>query len=175
MPAISINAAFHVQESPLLSLTHAVHLSSQRPFPFLSVEEVVQQVLKEEGGTTTPPLSALLPRHQISRTLETTATINPCGISCNSATMDPFKNMSNHMVSNSAAAINASDDISTLDPDESVLSLAKGPRRRQHDDEESEGLEDDLESLATDAIDGQKQVVKAEEEKELPPHACACV
>lgn len=77
------------------------------------------------------------------------------------------------MVSNSAAAINASDDISTMDPDESVLSLAKGPRRRQHDDEESEGLEDDLESLATDAIDGQKQVARAEEEKELPPHACA--
>lgn len=77
------------------------------------------------------------------------------------------------MVSNSAAAINASDDISTMDPDESILSLAKGPRRRQHDDEESEAFEDDLESLATDAVDGQKQVAKAEEEKELPPHACA--
>jgi regulator of nonsense transcripts 1 len=87
--------------------------------------------------------------------------------------MDAFQSVGNHMVSNSAAAINASDDVSTMDPDESVLSLAKGPRRRQHDDEESEGLEDDLESLATDAIDGQKQVVKAEEEKELPPHACA--
>lgn len=87
--------------------------------------------------------------------------------------MDAFQTMGNHMVSNSAAAINASDDVSTMDPDESVLSLAKGPRRRQHDDEESEGLEDDLESLATDAIDGQRQVAKPEEEKELPPHACA--
>ncbi|RVX66752.1 Regulator of nonsense transcripts 1 [Exophiala mesophila] len=92
--------------------------------------------------------------------------------------MDAFSNMGNHMVSNSAAAINAIDDISTLDPDESVLSLAKGPRRRQHDDEESEGIEeDDLESLASAAIDanGNKQVAKAEEqeEKELPPHACA--
>ena len=87
--------------------------------------------------------------------------------------MDAFKNMSNHMVSNSASAINASDDISTMDPDESILSLAKGPRRRQHDDEESEGVEDDLESLATDAVDGNKQPANTEEEKELPPHACA--
>lgn len=84
--------------------------------------------------------------------------------------------MGNHLVSNSAAAINASDDISTVDPDESVLSLAKGPRRRQHDDDESESVEeDDLESLASAAVDGKKQVAKAEEEKELPPHACAYV
>jgi regulator of nonsense transcripts 1 len=82
--------------------------------------------------------------------------------------------MGNHMVSNSASAINAGDDISSVDPDESVLSLAKGPRRRQHDDEESDGIdEDDLESLATQPLDGQKQVAKAEEEKELPAHACA--
>ena len=84
--------------------------------------------------------------------------------------------MGNHLVSNSAAAINATDDISTVDPDESVLSLAKGPRRRQHDDDESESIEeDDLESLASAAVDtnGKKQVQKAEEEKELPPHACA--
>ncbi|KPI36675.1 uncharacterized protein AB675_10103 [Cyphellophora attinorum] len=85
--------------------------------------------------------------------------------------MDPFMRVSNHMVSNSAAAINA-DDVSTLDPDESVLNLAKGPRRRQHDDE-SDGPDDDLESLATDAIAGQRQVQKVEEEKELPPHSCA--
>ena len=84
--------------------------------------------------------------------------------------------MGNHLVSNSAAAINASDDISTIDPDESVLSLAKGPRRRRHDDEESEGLdEDDMESLASAQVNGQAQPVKPEEEKELPPHACAYV
>lgn len=84
--------------------------------------------------------------------------------------------MGNHLVSNSAAAINASDDISTVDPDESILSLAKGPRRRQHDDDESESIEeDDLESLASAAVDGNKPVTKAEEEKELPPHACAYV
>jgi len=84
--------------------------------------------------------------------------------------------MGNHLVSNSAAAINASDDISTIDPDESVLSLAKGPRRRQHDDDESEIVgEDDLESLTSAAVEGQKQVAKPEEEMELPPHACASV
>lgn len=94
--------------------------------------------------------------------------------------MDAFSTMGNHMVSNSAAAINATDDISTLDPDESVLSLAKGPRRRQHDDEESVSIEeDDLESLASATVDanGKKPVAKPEEqdEKELPPHACAYV
>ncbi len=90
--------------------------------------------------------------------------------------MEAFSNMGNHLVSNSAAAINASDDISTIDPDESVLSLAKGPRRRRHDDEESEGLdEDDMESLASAQVNGQAQPIKPEEEKELPPHACAYV
>lgn len=90
--------------------------------------------------------------------------------------MEAFSNMGNHLVSNSAAAINASDDISTVDPDESILSLAKGPRRRQHDDDETESIEeDDLESLASAAVDGKQQVAKAEEEKELPPHACAYV
>ena len=90
--------------------------------------------------------------------------------------MDAFSAMGNHMVSNSAAAINASDDISTVDPDESVLSLAKGPRRRQHDEDDSDGIEEeDLESLASHPHlqDGQKQQPKPEEEKELPPHACA--
>lgn len=88
--------------------------------------------------------------------------------------MEAFETIGNHLVSNSASAINASDDISSVDPDESVLSLAKGPRRRQHDDEGSDDIEeDDLESLASHAIDGQKQAAKAEEEKELPPHACA--
>jgi regulator of nonsense transcripts 1 len=90
--------------------------------------------------------------------------------------MEAFSNMGNHLVSNSAAAINASDDTSTVDPDESVLSLAKGPRRRRHDDEESEGIEDDdMESLASVQVNGQKQDIQPEEEKELPPHACAYV
>lgn len=90
--------------------------------------------------------------------------------------MEAFSNMGNHLVSNSAAAINASDDISSVDPDESVLSLVKGPRRRRHDDEDSEGLEDDdLESMASMPVNGQNQRVKPEEEKELPAHACAYV
>jgi regulator of nonsense transcripts 1 len=88
--------------------------------------------------------------------------------------MEAFSNMGNHLVSNSAAAINATDGASTADPDESVLNLAKGPRRRRHDDEESDGFEDDdLESLASMQIDGKKAPVKVDEEKELPPHACS--
>lgn len=91
--------------------------------------------------------------------------------------MEAFSSIGNHLVSNSAAAINASDDTSTIDPDESILSLAKGPRRRQHDDDDSDGVEeDDLESLTSHQVDGQKQQTKPEEpEKELPPHACAYV
>jgi regulator of nonsense transcripts 1 len=88
--------------------------------------------------------------------------------------MEAFSNLGNHLVSNSAAAINATDDASTADPDESVLNLAKGPRRRRHDDEGSDGLgEDDLESLASMQVDGVNGRARVEEEKELPPHACA--
>lgn len=86
--------------------------------------------------------------------------------------MEAFSNMGNHMVSNSAAAINATDDTSTIDPDESILSLAKGPRRRQHDEDSDGPEEDDLEST-TSAAQGQKESAKQEEEKELPSHACA--
>ena len=90
-----------------------------------------------------------------------------------------FSNTGNYTVSNSAAAINANDDVSTVDPDESILSLVKGPRRRQHDEDGSEGVEeDDAERLASGAIDGQKQQYRPEEEaeeKELPLHACAWV
>lgn len=90
--------------------------------------------------------------------------------------MEAFSNSGNFTVSNSAAAINANDDISTLDPDESILSLAKGPRRRQHDDDDSEaGEDDDAESLSSMAVDGHKRAGLPEEEKELPPHACAYV
>lgn len=84
------------------------------------------------------------------------------------------------MVSNSAAAINATDDASTVDVDESILSLAKGPRRRQHDDESEAFGEDDVDSLTSTALEQQQlqqhqhqQLEKSEEEKELPPHACA--
>lgn len=87
--------------------------------------------------------------------------------------MEAFNTMGNHMVSNSASAINAVDDASNVDADESILSLAKGPRRRQHDDESADG-EDDLRSMAS-AVPAQTKEEKPEEEVVLPPHACAYV
>lgn len=80
------------------------------------------------------------------------------------------------MVSDSASTINADDGYSTVDPDESLLSLAGGARRRRHDDEDdgSDAFDDDeLESLASVPVGGRPQKQKYEEEKELPPHACA--
>lgn len=90
--------------------------------------------------------------------------------------MEAFNSIGNHLVSSSNAVINATDDLSTVDPDESVLNLANGARRRRHDDEDSDGFEDDdLESMASAAVDGKKAPAKVEEEVELPPHACAYV
>lgn len=92
------------------------------------------------------------------------------------ATMDAFTNIGNHMVSDSASTINADDGYSTVDPDESLLSLAGGARRRRHDDEDdgSDTFDDDeVESLASVPVGGRLQKQKFEEEKELPPHACA--
>ena len=90
--------------------------------------------------------------------------------------MEAFNSIGNHLVSSSNAVINATDDLSTIDPDESVLNLANGARRRRHDDDESEALDDDdLESMANLGIDGKQGVEKVEEEVELPPHACAYV
>ena len=96
-----------------------------------------------------------------------------------------FTHLGNHLISDSAPTINAGDDLSTIDADESILdreygrgNLTGGPRRRRHDDEDdgTDAFEDDdLESMASLAVDGAngKQAVRAEEEKELPPHACA--
>ena len=96
-----------------------------------------------------------------------------------------FTHLGNHLISDSAAAINAGDDLSTIDPDESILdreygrgNLTGGPRRRRHDDED-EGTEvfddDDTESMVSMPVDGVngKAIARPEEEKELPPHACA--
>ena len=96
-----------------------------------------------------------------------------------------FTHLGNHLISDSAAAINAGDDLSTIDADESILdreygrgNLSGGPRRRRRDDDDDgpEGFDDnDTESMVSmpvDAANG-KPPVKAEEEKELPPHACA--
>lgn len=83
------------------------------------------------------------------------------------------------MVSDSASTINAGDGMSIADGDENILKMVGGPRRRQHDDDD-EGSEtydeddDDVESLASVAVDGATKInaAKAEEDKELPPHAC---
>ena len=96
-----------------------------------------------------------------------------------------FREIGNHFTSNSTEIINAGDDLSTIDPDESVLdreygrgNLTGGPRRRRHDDED-EGTEnfedDDTESTVSTFVEGatDKQGANAEEEKELPPHACS--
>jgi regulator of nonsense transcripts 1 len=91
--------------------------------------------------------------------------------------MEAFTRMGNHLVSDSAPRINAGDDVETVDGDESLLNEG-GSRRRRHDDEdeESDGYDDDdLESMASVPVHGAGELpaVKADEEKELPPHACA--
>lgn len=98
-----------------------------------------------------------------------------------------FTHLGNHLISDSAPTINAGDDLSAIDPDESILdreygrgNLSGGPRRRQHDDED-EGTEvfddDDTESMISMPVDGVngKPGLRAEEDKEkvLPQHACA--
>lgn len=96
-----------------------------------------------------------------------------------------FTHLGNHLISDSASTINAGDDLSNIDPDESILdreygrgNLTGGPRRRRHDDED-DGTEvfddDDTESVMSVPIDAAngKPGPGVEEEKELPPHACA--
>src|SRR5438874_12155486 len=95
-----------------------------------------------------------------------------------------FTHLGNHLISDSASTINAEDDLSTIDPDESLLdgeygrgSLTGGLRRRRHDDDDegTEIFDDDTESMVSLPVDGIKsrQGLKAEEEEELPAHACA--
>jgi regulator of nonsense transcripts 1 len=94
-----------------------------------------------------------------------------------------FTHLGNHLISDSAAAINAGDDLSTIDPDDSLLygqygrAGGVGPRRRNDDDDnETETYDDDeVESLASMPIDGMKTLGLRglEDEKELPAHACA--
>ncbi len=99
--------------------------------------------------------------------------------------MDAFTHLGNHLVSNSATTINAGeDDISTLDPDESLL-FGKyngrgglGGARRQNDDDNNETEafdDDDNESMTSAPIDALKGLAlqTPEEDKALPPHACA--
>lgn len=95
-----------------------------------------------------------------------------------------FTQVGNHLVGDSASAINEGDDISTLDAGESALdseygrsNLNGGPRRRRvgDDDETDVYDDDDLESLASHAVNGANgQAAPAQEEEvELPAHACA--
>ena len=97
-----------------------------------------------------------------------------------------FRNVGNHLVGDSASAINEGDDISTLDAGESALdseygrgNLNGGPRRRrvgEGDDETDVFDDDDVESLASHAVNGGangKAAQGQEEEVELPAHACS--
>lgn len=91
-----------------------------------------------------------------------------------------FTHVGNHLVSNSASAINAGDDESILDGNlVGGRGLAPGARRRRNDDDDETDVfdDDDMESMAGLAVDGAngKAPLKVEEEVELPPHACAYV
>lgn len=99
--------------------------------------------------------------------------------------MEFFNSINNSIVSDSGPTINAGDDLSTIDPDENILdgeygrgNLTGGPRRRRHDDEDdgTEAFDDDdtesMLSMPLAGVDG-KAGMRPEEEKELPPHACA--
>lgn len=89
-----------------------------------------------------------------------------------------FTHLGNHLVSDSAATINAGDDESVLDGDLGRAALdGRSQRRRRQDDEDDPYDEDDIESMASMAVDGNKERPrgKAEEDVELPPHACAYV
>lgn len=96
-----------------------------------------------------------------------------------------FTHLGNHLISDSAAAINAgADDLSNIDPDESLLygqysgRSGLGANRRRHDDDDNETEvfdDDDAESLASVPVDGLKTMSLrgVEDEKEMPAHACA--
>jgi regulator of nonsense transcripts 1 len=92
-----------------------------------------------------------------------------------------FTHVGNHLISDSAAAIKAgADDLSTIDPDESLLygkyPDRSGRLRADDDDNQTEAYEEDdndsLNSVPADGIGGLK-LKGPEEEKELPAHACA--
>ncbi|KAF2221914.1 hypothetical protein BDZ85DRAFT_134820 [Elsinoe ampelina] len=92
-----------------------------------------------------------------------------------------FTHVGNHLISDSASAINAGDDLSTIDADESALdreygrgNISGGPMRRRAGDDDELDDEDDLESLASAAVNGANGgLAPKQEEVELPPHACA--
>ena len=87
-----------------------------------------------------------------------------------------FTHVGNHLISDSASTINAGDDESILDG-RFGGGLTSGARRRRHDDDDETDIydDDDMESMASMAVDGAngKMPPKVEEEVELPLHACA--
>ncbi|KAF3760556.1 hypothetical protein M406DRAFT_108135 [Cryphonectria parasitica EP155] len=97
-----------------------------------------------------------------------------------------FNHVGNHLISDSADTIKAggSDDLSNIDPDESLLYGKSGGRRgtgtgrRRTDDDDGEtelGDDDDDESLASVPVSAMKGVrlTEDEDDKDLPAHACA--
>lgn len=70
----------------------------------------------------------------------------------------------------------ATDDVTTGELEEAPLNMSGGPRPRRHDDDDegSDNGDDDAESTTSAPVAGDaKTQGNAEEEKELPPHACA--
>lgn len=95
-----------------------------------------------------------------------------------------FTHVGNHLIGDSASAINEGDDLSTLDAGESALdgeygrgNLNGGPRKRRVGDDDETDIHDDedAESLASHAVDGRAENGQqaAQQEEKLPPHACA--
>ncbi|CEJ81899.1 Putative Regulator of nonsense transcripts 1 [[Torrubiella] hemipterigena] len=89
-----------------------------------------------------------------------------------------FTHVGNHLISDSAAAINADgDDFSALDPDESLLygkyGGRSGRRRADDDDNQTEAFDDDdIDSLNSVPVDELMGMELKDREKELPAHAC---
>ncbi|KAI5239264.1 upf1 regulator of nonsense transcripts [Aureobasidium subglaciale] len=102
-----------------------------------------------------------------------------------------FTHLGNHLISDSASAINAGDDLSTIDADEAALDReyqnrnlnqppqARPRRRRARDNDDESDIfpdeDDDLDSLASHQLNGQNGHNHQHEEHdiELPTHACA--
>jgi len=97
---------------------------------------------------------------------------------------EAFNSLGNHLVSDSAAAINAGNDTSALGDRGGALGSANAtkqangvPRRRRGEDDEEVDLfdDEDLESMLSQPVNGTKGTIATvpEEEVELPAHACA--
>ena len=94
---------------------------------------------------------------------------------------EAFNSRQNHIVSDSAAQINAGDDLSTVDGDDSVIGKEapndNHSRRRRGDDEEGTEMyeDDDMESLISQPMNGanEKPAQLQDEDVELPEYACA--